>query len=413
MTAKDRKNRTIVLPIPSTIYKRFVREKEFAHKIIKELYESHQELFPNTMGLEYKLNGRTRVSSKIEGFQMRKIKIKGVNYQIRPSYVFSYCREKVDFVSKGLFLLKFGVPFWALAFVFGYNATWWYRIYIFLEKYELVGTTINNIENLPEHIVADEHHIKVKGQKKYVATTVGSNCFLGMSVCDSASEESLREAYGVFKQEAQKVDADYEPVSVNTDGWAATQKVWSSLYSNIQVIECFLHAFLKVRDRATKKMQFFFNTAGDKIWNIYEATTKREVGQRIRRLREWANQNIVDCPMKSNILKLCAKKEKWMKHIDNPNAHKTSNMLDRLMRAMKKHKVNSQMFHSTTEATTKNFRAFALISNFTPSCPAVWKEKPIFKSPAARLNQKIYAENWLENLLLCANRHLFRQHSKV
>ncbi|MFT5618659.1 MAG: hypothetical protein ACI85I_001894 [Arenicella sp.] len=121
----------------------------------------------------------------------------------------------------------------------------------------------------------------------------------------------------------------------------------------------------------------------------------------------------MDYPMKANILKICAKKDKWMKHIDNPDAHKTSNMLDRLIRAMKKHTVNSPMFHSTTEATTKNFRAFALIYNFTPSCPSVWKEKPELKSSAERLNKKKYADNWLENLLLSAKKHQFRQHSKV
>ncbi|MFT5618658.1 MAG: hypothetical protein ACI85I_001893 [Arenicella sp.] len=44
-------------------------------------------------------------------------------------------------------------------------------------------------KDLPEHIIADENHIKVREIKKYVATTVGANCFLGMSVCDNASEQ--------------------------------------------------------------------------------------------------------------------------------------------------------------------------------------------------------------------------------
>ncbi len=413
MTTKDSKNRTIVLPIASGIYERFMLESKFAHETIKELYESHMDLFPAEMLSGYKLNGRTRLSKKIEGFQMRKIMVAGTNYQIRPSYILPYCREQVDLASKGLFLLKFGVPFWALAFVFGYNATWWYRMFISLERHDIVGTTIYDAKDLPEHIIADENHIKVRGAKKYVATTVGANCFLGMSVCDNAGEQGLRDGYGTFKQESQSLKAGYEPISVNTDGWAATQKAWKSLFASIQVVECFLHAFLKVRDRATRKMESFFNMAGDKIWNIYESNTKREMAQRIRRLKEWASECIINCPMKANILKLCAKKDKWMRHIDNPDAHRTSNMLDRLMRAMKKHKVNSQMFHSTTEATTKNFRAFALIYNFTPSCPSVWKKKPVLKSPAERLNKRKYADDWLENLLLSAKKHQFRQHSKV
>ena len=365
------------------------------------------------MSSHYRLNGKTRISKKITGFRMRKILILGVNYQIRPSFILPYCKEQVSFVSKGLFLLRFGVPFWALAFVFGYNATWWYRLFISLSQHDIVGTTIGAAKDLPSDILADEHHIKVKGVKKYVATTVAADCFLGMAVCDEASEASLSLGYGVFKEECEQIDPNYAPQSVNTDGWAATQKAWEGLYDKIAVIACFLHAFLKVRNRATKKMQAFFHLAGDKIWDIYKADTKRQVSQKIRRLREWTNKQLANCPMKDHILKLCANKNKWLKHLDYPNAHRTSNMLDRLMRAMKKHKINSQMFHSTTQATTKNFRAFALIHNFSPSCPSVWKEDEKLKSPAARLNKKVMADNWLENLILSAKKHQFRKHSKT
>ncbi|MFT5619406.1 MAG: hypothetical protein ACI85I_002652 [Arenicella sp.] len=121
MTTKGNKNRTIVLPITSDIYGRFMFDNKFAHETIKDLYEGHMDLFPAQMLSGYKLNGRTRLSKNAAGFQMRKIKVTGTNYQIRPSYMFPYCKEQLDFVSKGLFLLKFGVPFWALAFVFGYN----------------------------------------------------------------------------------------------------------------------------------------------------------------------------------------------------------------------------------------------------------------------------------------------------
>lgn len=413
MTTKDSTNRTITLPISEKIYADFMINNDFAHKLIQSAYDKMPELFPVDLSLGYKLNGRTRPSKKMDGFQMRKIKVSGITYQLRPSFMFPYCREKVDFVSKGLLLLKFGVPFWALAFVFGYNEAWWYRIYIFLSTYDVVGTTVYASEDLPKHILADEHHIKAQGNKKYVATTVGGSCFLGMEVCDGASELDLIQGYGIFKTECELVDGDYAPLSVNTDGWLATQKAWQTLYGNIKIIECFLHAYLKIRDRATKKLRAAFKEIGDKVWDIYQADTKRQVAQRIRRLQEWVTKNVQSCAMKENVLKLCNKKNKWLEHIDNPMAERTSNMLDRLMRAMKKHKMNSQMFHSTTEATTKNFRAFALVYNFTPSVPIVWKDKVELKSPAARLNKRVYADNWLENLIISANRHFFRQHSKM
>lgn len=157
MTNKDTKNRTITLPIPERIYDEFMVNNDLAHKIIQEMYANMPELFPVDLSLGYKLNGRTRPSKKMDDFQMRKIEVLGINYQLRPSFMFPYCREKVDFVSKGLFLLKFGVPFWALAFVFGYNAAWWYRIYIFFSSYDIVETTVCKPEDLPKHILADEH----------------------------------------------------------------------------------------------------------------------------------------------------------------------------------------------------------------------------------------------------------------
>ena len=73
------------------------------------------------------------------------------------SPILPYCKEQVAFVSKGLFLLRFGVPFWALAFVFGYNATWWYRLFISLSQHDIVGTTIGAAKDLPSDILADEH----------------------------------------------------------------------------------------------------------------------------------------------------------------------------------------------------------------------------------------------------------------
>jgi hypothetical protein len=412
MTTKNTKSKTIVIPIDVEIYKSFLKDKKLAREIIDDRYSIYPDLFPSEMQNGYSLNGSTRVSKKQKGFLMRQILINNETYRVRPSFMLPYNKGLVSEVSKALFLKKFGVPFWALAFVFGHTPMWWYRLYLSLGHYDLVGTTIYEPENLPINLIADEHHIMVKGEKKYVATTVAEGCFLGMSVCDGANEASLLSGYQEFKDEALLLKPDYEPETVNTDGWFATQNAWSKLFVSIQIIECFLHAFLKVRDRATKKMEDFFLTASDKIWNAYRAKSKRELAQQIRRLREWTNKNVIDCPMKKNILKFCKKKAKWMKHLDFQNAYRTSNMLDRLMRVMKRHKINSQMFHSTTKATTLNFRALALIHNFSPYSPALWENKEKTSSPVTQLNQRILAEDWLENLILSAYRAKFKYHCK-
>ena len=208
MVLKDKQKKTIVLPMDETIYHVFMENTAKGHEVILSFYRLYPDLFPQSMEKGYVFNGKTRKSKKEAGFQMRKIRIAGQNYQIRPSFMLPYCKAKVSEVSKGLFLLKFGVPFWALAYVFDHNAMWWYRLFISLGTNELVGTTIYQSSDLSQNLLADEHHIRIKGKKHYVATTVGSNCFLGMEVCQSASEECLTQAYDVFKEEALSLKAD-------------------------------------------------------------------------------------------------------------------------------------------------------------------------------------------------------------
>ena len=88
-----------------------------------------------------------------------------------------YMTGFVKDVEKAMFLRKFDVSFWALSYVFGKDPMYWYRIETSLGRNSLVGTTIRNTENLPEHLVADEKHTRILGDKTYVATTVGNVCY--------------------------------------------------------------------------------------------------------------------------------------------------------------------------------------------------------------------------------------------
>ena len=220
---------------------------------------------------------------------------------------------------------------------------------------------------------------------------------------DSASEASLTEAYGVFAKEAQGVDPDYAPETVNTDGWTATQNAWHRLFPTITVILCFLHAFIKIRDRATKVLEEPFNAAADKIWDAYEATSKASFSQRLRRLKEWAKAHVPDSPMKQNILNLCAKRDRFSKSYTHDNAHKTSNMIDRLMKFLDRACFSAQYFHGTLESGRQRVRGWALLWNFSPSSPETVKKHHGKLSPAERLNNKRYSDNWLENMLISAS----------
>jgi len=121
-----------------------------------------------------------------------------------------------------------------------------------------------------------------------MATTAGHDGMLGASVAQSASQPDLQQAYGVFALEARTVEADDTPHTVNTDGWPATQGAWQVLFPHITVILCFLHALLKMRDRATKALHELFELVQTRVWEAYHAPNKRAFAQRLRRLREWA-----------------------------------------------------------------------------------------------------------------------------
>ena len=49
----------------------------------------------------------------------------------------------------------------------------WYRMECGLGRFSVVGTTVRTA-TLPEHLLADEHHQGLDGQKVYIATTVGN-----------------------------------------------------------------------------------------------------------------------------------------------------------------------------------------------------------------------------------------------
>ena len=77
----------------------------------------------------------------------------------------------------------------------------WYRLIERLGRNSLVGTTVRDAAQLPEHLVADEHHADWAGQKGYIPTTVGGGCILGVALTASADDVHLQEAYGVFAAE--------------------------------------------------------------------------------------------------------------------------------------------------------------------------------------------------------------------
>jgi hypothetical protein len=173
--------------------------------------------------------------------------------------------------------------------------------------------------------LADEHHQARDGARAYLATTVGGGCCLGVAVAGTAGTDDLTAAYGAFLAEARDVDPDYTPATVNTDGWSGTRAAWAALVPTVVLLRCFLHGWLKVRDRAKNLGQTFFDLS-KRVWEAYHAPDKRSFSQRLRRLDEWAGRNVGGVVLEA-VSDLCRKRELWLVAYDHPAGHRTSNML--------------------------------------------------------------------------------------
>jgi len=401
-----RNNRNICLHFFQETYNADIIDPINFRKCIDQNIALFPELFPPEISKGYQM--KDIYYPKKQSVPIRRIEIAGIAYTIRPSFLLPYMTGKTDEVEKALFLRKFNVPFWALSYVFGRDPSYWYRTEQSIGRNSIVGTTIRNPDDLPEHLAADEKHSWILGNKAYIATTVGNECILGASIANDAGDNALKEAYQVFQHEARCLKPSYAPDTVNIDGWNATRKAWTCLFTSIVIVYCFLHVFIKIRDRAKKKYKDIFIQATSKLWDCYHAENKYAFSQRIRRLIEWCKENNAPDVIVNPIIKLRQHIADYKSAYDHPNAHRTSNMLDRLMQRMDRHLFSTQYFHGTKAAAELSIRGWALIQNFAPSNPRTIHMHNGFQSPAERLNKFQYNENWLHNLLISASLGGFR-----
>src|SRR5262249_49274459 len=211
------------------------------------------------------------------------------SYTVRPCFVLPYMAGLAEDVQAALFLRAFGVPFWALARVFGKGHMYWYRLEAGLGRNSVTGTTVRRAE-VPGHLLADEHHQTRGGVKNYIATTVGGGCCLGAALAQAATTEDLTPAYAVFKAEAQDVQPGYAPGTVSVDGWASTHQAWLALFPLAALLRCFLHGWLNIRSRG--KLSEGFRELSARVWRAFHALTRASFAQRMRRLWEWASASL-------------------------------------------------------------------------------------------------------------------------
>src|SRR5438552_11886875 len=131
MGSNKRENKSICLGFESEAeYEKCMTDEDLFKDYLKRMVAQYPEVFPKEIEEGFNLHGF--VESKKQKFKMRRIKLKSNEkvYQIRPSFMMPYMIERTDEVEKALFLRKWGVPFDALAYVFGRDPMFWYRAYL-------------------------------------------------------------------------------------------------------------------------------------------------------------------------------------------------------------------------------------------------------------------------------------------
>jgi hypothetical protein len=391
----------VILPIAHAEYQQLSSDPNQFRRWLDEMIVENPELFPVEIETGYTLHDILPASAKLPGVRFRRIKLKAGAQQvltIGSSDVMPYMTGYTDDVEKALFLRRFGVPFWGLTYVFGRNDDYWYNMTGHFGRYEIVGTLVKDPARLPTDLLADEKHVHFNGAKGYIATTVGADCVLGASLALAADEEALTGAYGSFKDEARQVKPDYQPQTVNTDGWFATQNAWQALFASIVVIQCFLHAFLKIRERAKRRFKAVYSDIQQQVWDIYQAPDRQMFFRLLADFQQWANHALTGSALDA-VHKLAAKADSFALAFDYPTAYRTSNMVDRHMIPLDRWLSASRHFHGDWRSAELHIRSWVLLHDFLPYCPrAKIRERAI--SPAHLLNDFVYHENWLHNLLI-------------
>jgi len=403
ITPKNSKTICIAFP-DKEYYQRCMEDAKMFRKFLDDTYSLHPELFPADFVKGYTLHGFI-TSRKQKGFVMRRIQlnnIRGDTWQIRPSFMMPYMISETEEVEKAFYLRRWGVPFNALAYVFGHNAMFWYNAYISLGRNSIVGTTVKRPELLPRHLLADEKHTRSNGKKVYITTTASEGCILGAGLTENAGADALTKGYQDFKKEAEALDPYYAPETVNTDGWEPTRRTWEKLFPSVIVILCFLHSFLKIRDRC-RRCPEILRSVGEKIWNVYHSETPAQFAQRIRRLKEWGLKQVDAEPVKEKIVELWKKAPRFKVAFSVPGAYRTSNMIDRLMNYQDRVLYAMQYFHGNHKSSLLYLRSMALIWNFHPYGKKTLCNYPDRVSPFKDLNGFTYHENWLQNMLIAGS----------
>ena len=154
---------------------------------------------------------------------------------------------------------------------------------------------------------------------------------------------------------------------------------------------------MKIRDRCRKALALH-----QRVWEVYRATTAAEFTARMTAFREWAESQTWPAAVREALGKLWNRAGEYVRAYDHPGCRRTSNTVDRLTNRLYRVLYAHRGLHGHQSPSERRLRGWALLLNFCPYAPRAGTPRA-HQSPAHRLNQKRYHDNWLQNLLLSAS----------
>ena len=303
----NRGHRVIRLPFEESAYTEIVDDPELFRAYVDDYLTKFAELLPDSMQLSYHLD-EIRYSKR-QQLYYRRVKVGKLKYTIQPSFITPYWTANCEEVAYPLRLIHQGTSFDLIVEGYGRHADYWYRIFLHIGRFSIVGTTASHQGVAPKHLAADEKISHWCGEEICICTTASEDCLWGAEASQSSDEAGLEQGYSIFKQEAQLLEEGYQPETVNTDGWKATRKAWKNLFESVVLILCFLHGYLKIR--STSKKLACKNELMNLVWEAYEQECKEDFLLKTTELEQWANKNIEHQSTHENVLKLCNKATKY------------------------------------------------------------------------------------------------------
>ena len=139
---------------------------------------------------------------------------------------------------------------------------------------------------------------------------------------------------------------------MNTDGWKGTQAAWKALFQKVVILRCFLHGWLKIRDRA-KHLKDLFAEVSRQVWEAYHAARPAELWATLASAPGVGERT----PQRGRLgerPRSVPQGRRFSVAYRFPGGHRTSNMLDRQMRGMNRYFDHGQHLHGSHEACRRH-----------------------------------------------------------